>query len=398
MTVRSLVVKAVPIAALAAALAGAPPALAIPPLQDLGVPAGPLTSVAAGNELSCQVQHTGDTSFEFFPSSASPGDCGTLLLAGGALYAPDFANHGSTATSGIGAYTPYSPVSQTGVTGSGGAGDPRKVVTVVTAGATGIQLTQTDSYVVGEESYRTDIAVRNTGGSAQSVILYRAGDCFLQNTDAGFGFADAASKSVGCSAAANNTPPNRIEEWVPITGGNNFTQDSFSSVWSQIGTHTPFNDACTRCAEMVDNGAGISWSVDVPPGATVTRSHYTTFSPTGVAGPPPSAPAPTPPVVGPQGNPLGLPTRHGCVDRRKFSFKLHHARAHPVVEVDVFINNKFTRAVTGPNISKLTLTRLPIGKFKVRLVATQDSGAQLISQRTYKGCRKSKPRTRRGHR
>ena len=50
------------------------------------------------------------------------------------------------------------------------------------------------------------------------------------------------------------------------------------------------------------------------------------------------------------------------------------------------------------NIKTLTVKRLPIGRFKLRIVATQDTGAQLISQRKYVGCKKSKPRTVRGHR
>ena len=391
--------KVATLAALALALT-APAALAVTPFQDEGVEAGPLTHVAVGNELSCNVQHSGDTALEFFPSSATPGDCGTFLVAGGALYAPDFAGHPGSAASGIGDRTPFTPVSQSAVTGAGSAGDPRKIVTVVIAGPTGLELTQTDTYVAGEESYRTDVAIKNTTGTAQSVILYRAGDCYLQNTDAGFGFTQPDINAVGCAANANNTPAGRIEEWVPITGGNNFTEDIFTAVWSQIASHNPFPDTCAHCGDVVDNGAGLSWSVDIPARATVTRSHYTTFSPTGAAGPPPSAPAPTPPVTGPAGNPLGLPAPppRGCIDTRKFSFKLHHARGHPVVEVDIFIDNRFTRVVTGRDVKKLTLKRLPIGKFVIRLVATQDSGAQLISQRKYKGCKKSRPSTRHGHR
>ena len=384
-----------------AALIAAPGAFAAPPFQDEGAPQGPLTHVAVGNELSCQVQHTGDTSLEFFPSSVTPGDCGTFLTAGGVLFAPNFALHDSTASSSIGTYTAFTPVSQTAVTGAGSGANPFKIVTVVDVGTTGLRITQTDTYISGQESYRTDVAVKNNGGAAQSVILYRAGDCFLQNTDSGFGFTEPASKSVGCAANANNSPAGRIEEWVPITGGNNFTEDTYNVVWGQIAAKTPFNDTCAHCSDQVDNGAGISWSFDVAPGAQETRSHYTTFSPTGVAGPPP-APAPeppaTPPVTGPAGNPLGLPPNRHCVDRRKFSFKLHHARGHPVVEVDIFINHKFVRAVTGRNIRRLTLRRLPLGRFLVRLVATQDSGAQLISQRRYRGCKKSRPTTRRGHR
>jgi hypothetical protein len=283
------------------------------------------------------------------------------------------------------------------VSGAGTSASPSRVTTIVNVGGSGLQVSEIDSYIAGQESYRSDVTVKNTAGATQSVILYRAGDCYLQNTDQGFGFVDTATKSVGCSQNANNAPPGRIEEWVPITGGNNFTQDTFSGVWSQVGAHAPFNDTCAHCNDQVDNGAGISWSFDVAPGAQVTRSHFTTFSPTGQAGPPPETTNPTPPVTGPAGNPLGLPSVHGCVDRRKFSFKLHHAKNHPVVEADIFINNRFTRAVTGTNVKKLTLKKLPIGRFKVRIVATQDSGAQLISQRKYVGCKKSKPKTHHGH-
>lgn len=380
-----------------AAMLAAPTALGAVPFKDEGAPGGPLTKVAIGNELSCQVQHTGDTSLELFPSSATPGDCGTFLAVGGTLFTPDFSNHDNTATSSLGTRTPFAAVSQTAVSGSGSGSDPFRVTTIANAGATGLQLTEIDSYTAGQESYRTDVTVRNTGGSSQNVILYRAGDCFLQNTDTGFGFTDASTKAVGCAANANNTPAGRIEEWVPIGGGNNFTEDTFSTVWSQIGAQTAFPDTCAHCADNVDNGAGISWSFSVAAGAQVTKSHYTTFSPTGQAGAPPTTTTTTPPVTGPAGNPLGLPPSRGCVDRRKFSFKLHHAAGHPVVEADIFINHRFIRAVTGANVARLTLKKLPLGRFLVRIVATQDSGAQLISQRKYTGCRKSKPTTRRGH-
>src|SRR4051794_2848494 len=216
------------------------------PLQDAGAPAGPLNHVIVGNSLGCQAQHTGDSVFEFFPQTVSPGDCGTLLFAAGVLFTPDFSNQGSTFTSGLGARTPFTPVSQTGVTGNGSSGDPFKIVTVVAAAATGLRITETDTYVAGQESYRTDVTVANTGASNQSVILYRAADCFLQNADSGFGFAEAGN-AVGCSATANNSPPDRIMEWVPITGGNNFTENYFATVWSQIGAHTAFPNTCGQC-------------------------------------------------------------------------------------------------------------------------------------------------------
>jgi hypothetical protein len=392
-------VRAVSTAIAVAALAAAPAALGQTPSVNEGAPGGPLTQVSIGNDLSCQVQHTGDTSLEFYPSGSTPGDCGTFVAVGGTLYTPDFANHGGTATQNLGTHTPFSAVSQTPVSGSGTGASPFRVTTVANVGPTGLQVSEIDSYVAGQESYRTDVTVKNTGGGPQTLVLYRAGDCFLQNTDVGFGFTESATKAVGCAANANNSPPGRIEEWVPISAGNNFTEDTFSTVWSQVGSQAAFPDTCAMCTTSTDNGAGISWTMTVAAGGQETRSHYTTFSPTGQAGaPPPSTPPSTPTVTGPRGNPLGLPTVHGCVDRRKFSFKLHHARGHPVQEADIFVNSRLTRVVTGANITRLTVKRLPIGRFKLRIVATQDTGSQLISQRKYVGCKKSKPRTVRGHR
>jgi hypothetical protein len=274
------------LASVVALLAGAGSAGAAVPAVDIGSPSGPLTQVSVGNDLSCQVKHTGDTSLEFFPSSSTPGDCGTFLVVGGTLFTPDFSNHDSSATSSLGTHTAFTPGSQTAKTGAGTSSNPFKVVTTASAGGTGVSITQTDSYVQGQESYRTDVTITNGGGGPQTIVLYRAGDCFLQNSDSGFGFT-GATNSVGCSANANNTPAGRIEEFFPITGGNQFLEDTYSNVWAAIGTQNPFPNLCVQCASQVDNGAGISWSVTVNPGQSVTFSHYTTFSPTGRVGPPP---------------------------------------------------------------------------------------------------------------
>src|ERR1051325_10838994 len=134
------------------------------PFKDIAS-SGPLTHVYLGNELSCQVAHTGDTDLELYPPDTIPGDCGTLLVDTRAdrLYAPDFDAHGTTATGSLGSYTVFTPVSQTPVTGSGTNQDPYKVVTVANAGSSGLVLTETDTYVVGQESYTTSVSVDNTG-------------------------------------------------------------------------------------------------------------------------------------------------------------------------------------------------------------------------------------------
>lgn len=375
---------------LVSAAIAAPVAEGAPATQNIGAPTAPLTTVSIGADLSCQVAHVGDSSFEFFPPNANPGDCGTFVASEGALYAPDFASHDGTATGDLGEYTPFTGVSQSTVSGDGSNDSPYRVVTVATAGD--LEITETDTYVKSHESYRTDVVVRNTGGAARAGILYRGGDCYLQESDVGYGFQEAGTASVGCSATPGNTPPGRIEEWIPITPGNNYTQDVFSTVWSQIGSKTPFPNTCAQCTQTVDNGAGISWNFRLEPGARATYSHYTTFSPTGRAGPPP------PQVTGPEGNPLGLPPNRRCVDTRKFSFRLHHPKLSRIVDVEVYINGRRRQHLRGTNIERVTLKRLPKKRFRVRIVATQNTSAQLISVRTYKGCKKSRPRTRRGQR
>jgi hypothetical protein len=92
-----------------------------------------------------------------------------------------------------------------------------------------------------------------------------------------------------------------------------------------------------------------------------------------------------------------LPSRRRCVDRRKFTFKLHHAKRARVVDAVVFVNGKRKIHKRGRNIESVTLERLPQRRFKVKIVATQSGGSKLISTRTYKGCKKSRPRTRARH-
>jgi hypothetical protein len=103
-------------------------------------------------------------------------------------------------------------------------------------------------------------------------------------------------------------------------------------------------------------------------------------------------------VLGGCGGALGLPAAHGCVDRRKFSFALHRPRGARIVRVEAFVNGKRRLRRHGRDIRRITLARLPRGRFTVRIVATQSTGSRLISTRRYTGCRKSRPTTRAHHR
>lgn len=236
--------------------------------------AGPLTAITTTTDLNCAVRRTGDTAGEFFGGTA----CGTFLAIGGTaststLFGPAHVPAGST-----GPTTPWTPVSQAAPTGDGSTLRPYTIVTVVAASGTGVRLTQTDTYVAGQDAYRTDIAVANTGSTAVTAVLYRAGDCYLQDSDSGYGSVDTSTGAVGCTAGTS--ADSRIIQWFPISAGSSHLEAGYSEVWAAIGSHEPFSNSC-RCSMRIDNGAGLSWSVAVPAGRSVTRSHLTSFSPIG---------------------------------------------------------------------------------------------------------------------
>jgi len=239
---------------------------------------GPLNNIYLGVDISAQIDHTGDPPGDVYPPGTNPADYGTFLVVADALYAPDMAGHGGTASGGIGTYTAFTPISQSGISGTGTSASPLTVTTVVGVGATGLTITQVDSYVIGQESYRTDVTVGNGGGAPVDAILYRAMDCYLGGSDSGFGMLNGTA--VGCSANPNNVPAGRIEQLVPLTAGNNYLETFYGSVWSAIGTHLPLPNTCD-CNSNEDNGVGLSWNITVPAGGSVTRSNVTVFSPTG---------------------------------------------------------------------------------------------------------------------
>ncbi|HEY6986086.1 MAG TPA: hypothetical protein VH375_08390 [Rhodanobacteraceae bacterium] len=239
---------------------------------------GPLNQIFLGVDVAAQVAHTGDGSYEIYPPSTTPGDYGTFLVVANVLYAPDFIGHGGTATGSIGTNTLFTPISQTAVGGTGASSDPFTVTTVVGVGTTGLTITQVDSYVVGQESYRTDVTVANGTAAAISAILYRAFDCYLGGSDSGFGVVNGTAP--GCSVNPNNSPAGRIEQIIPLNGGNNYYETGYNEVWAWIGTHQPFPNTCD-CTIQEDNGSGISWNITVPANGSITRSNLTVYSPVG---------------------------------------------------------------------------------------------------------------------
>lgn len=170
--------------------------------STISVAGGPLT-ITINNELNCDVDHIADPLHgEFYGETA----CATLVAVDGTLFGPSFIPAGGSASP----RTTFTPVSQT-QTGDGSAATPWTITTVVTLGTTGLTLTERDVYVSGAEYYSTLIDLQNAPAApSHNVIVYRAGDCYLQNDDRGFGTSNLIERSVGCVAATTDAAGNPI--------------------------------------------------------------------------------------------------------------------------------------------------------------------------------------------
>ncbi|MGO9955115.1 MAG: hypothetical protein ACLP50_03935, partial [Solirubrobacteraceae bacterium] len=263
------------------ALVAAPIARAQPSVVDI-TSAGPLTNVWVGSDLSCQVAETGDTSYQFFPSDSAPGGCGTFLAVGGELYGPDFTDDdGASPFPDDPTYTVFTAsVPQSAVSGSGTAASPYQITTKESVANSGLDITEVDSYVVGNAYYRTDITVSNSGAAPVSALLYHAGDCYLEGSDVGYGYVDPANNAVACTANPDNSPAGQVEEFVPLTGSIHYVEAGYYSTWTGVANQADLPDTCD-CTTDEDNGAGINWDISVPAGGATTESMLTNFSSAG---------------------------------------------------------------------------------------------------------------------
>ena len=86
-----------------------------------------------------------------------------------------------------------------------------------------------------------------------------------------------------------------------------------------------------------------------------------------------------------------------CIDRRKFSFRIHQPRGGRIVRATAYVNGRKRTVVSakrGKRVRRMTIKRLPRKTFRVKIVALHDSGRRTISVRRYKGCKKGRPKTR----
>jgi len=92
-----------------------------------------------------------------------------------------------------------------------------------------------------------------------------------------------------------------------------------------------------------------------------------------------------------------LPSNRSCNDMRTFAFRLHQPRRGRIVRASVYVNGHRVQRLRGRRVTRIVLPRLPLGVFRVKIVAVTSRGKRIVSVRTYSGCSKGRPHTR-GHR
>jgi endoglycosylceramidase len=93
-------------------------------------------------------------------------------------------------------------------------------------------------------------------------------------------------------------------------------------------------------------------------------------------------------------------TAAGCYDRRRFTFRIVRPRHGRVVAVTVYVNGRRVRRVRGRSVGRVSITRLPVGRFTVKIVARTSRGGRVVTINRYTGCgqRRVRHRHRRRHR
>ena len=128
------------------------------------------------------------------------------------------------------------------MTGTGTAGDPFKVVIVVSAGATGLVMTETLTYVNGASRSNISLAFSQAPppsgpAGALTFSVLQAADLYLADNDAGLGLLQGGS--VGGRAVDTNCAP--LAYTILITGDTpptTWSATGYGTIWDEVSANS----------------------------------------------------------------------------------------------------------------------------------------------------------------
>jgi hypothetical protein len=75
-----------------------------------------------------------------------------------------------------------------------------------------------------------------------------------------------------------------------------------------------------------------------------------------------------------------------CTSTRRVTVKVPPRRGDPAVRVDVYVNARHVKVVSGRRVSQVVLTAIPHGRFTIRLVTRYRDGKRSSISQTFVGC------------
>ncbi len=271
-----------------ACLALASPVLAVkiprvPPHVATGAPttvtitSNPLTIVVGGDTSTQVYNSTVPGTGQFYPPDCLPGqtaDNGVFVSLSGVVYGPDFNNHPCGSASN--AYTPWTEISMTPVSGTGTAGDPFTVVIVVDAGATGLRMTETLTYVAGQPMYNMSLVFTNIGNASLTWDTFHGSDLFLADNDDGFALLQGTSAG-GRGADASCIQLQYTILFLTPTPADRWAGEGYSVIWDEISAGALSNTIDSTVCQ--DNGAAVEWTLrTLDPGGSLTIGTGVSFT------------------------------------------------------------------------------------------------------------------------
>ena len=195
---------------------------------------------------------------QIYPTTSALADMGLFAYIDGELHAPDFAAHGTTATSNLGTYAKWIPVAISTVpTGTGSAADPFIVSVSLAAPDSDMRANMTVQYVRGDNFFRLRTHLYSITNTVHEVDAILGADIYLAGSDTGFFVSVPELNAVGGKSCDTTIGSYNIL-LIPITPAHSFTAAQFADVWRQIAEgELDNNSEGTAC---VDNGAAVRWA------------------------------------------------------------------------------------------------------------------------------------------
>lgn len=191
---------------------------------------------------------------QIFPTTTNLADMGVFAWIDGKLFAPDFRNHGGTATSNLGEYTAWSPVFLSPQpTGNGSPESPYVASVVLAAPETDVRVNVTVTHVRGNNFFRVRTHVYSN--VPHIVDVHFGADIYLASSDNGIFVSVPELAAVGGRTCEGVAGYNILI--IPVTPAHAFTASHYADVWTQIGANRLDNTA--EGGACIDNGAAVQW-------------------------------------------------------------------------------------------------------------------------------------------